>query len=165
MFTLLTTNKINDLPMIHKRKRSLESLPEALISTDHPTKVPKVYLEDAIQDSGSLEPSTSFKTSASGTLSSLGFSEAALHQFPLSRGNLRCFNRNNKAMASTPANKSQITQTFTTSISETLLSEVNGLKLHSIHIDDSDAERRGAGLIEKARAIVTGKRHSALRLV
>ena len=152
--------------MSHKRKRSYESLSEALISNDHPTKVPKVDSEDAIQDSRSLRPPNSLNTSAarSPVTSSLAFLEASLHHFPLTRENLRKFNRNNKA-ASTPANESHKTQTSTTSTSEDLLSEIYVLKLHNIHIEDLDAERQGADLIEKARAIVTGERHSALKLV
>ena len=163
LLTLLTMNLANDLPMSHKRKLSYESLPKTLISDGQPSKIPKVDIGNATQDSGSSKPLTFSNASASGTFANTAFSQAASHRYPLTEQNLRQFNKSNKAIESTPDNKSRKTQTTTTFTSEGFHTVFRGLEYNHIYIDKRDAKARGADLIEKARAIIKGERHSALK--
>ena len=165
--------------MSRKRKRSYESLPESPVSNGHPTEIPTVDLHKLIQDSGYSNPSTSFTTLpilVSESPPSSEFSQASYQCFPLTERNLHQLNRINKTMASasntptkamasnpnTPENKSQRTRTTATT-SENARSVRDALEKNNYYIQDIDAARRGKDLIDKAKAIVKGKRESALK--
>ena len=168
----LTFTATNTSHMGIKRKRACDTLFGDTICSDHDTKIYKVDPNTALQISGSSNPSTSFNTllpwpvHTIESFSSSESSQASSQRFPLTKHNLHQLNRINRIMASnpnTPDNKSRKSKSTTTSTSASARSVRDALERNNIYIDDTAAESRGAELIETAKAIVNGKRESALK--
>ena len=156
-----------------KRKRACDTLFGDTISSNHDTKIYKVDPNTAIQDSDSSHPSNSFNTLLPWPIliseespPSSDSSQASSQRFPLTKRNLHQFNTINKSMASnpnTPDNKSRQSKQTTTSSNENARSVRDALNANNLYIGNRDAKARGMDLIEKAKAIVKGERHSALK--
>ena len=165
----LTFTASNTSHMGIKRKRACDTLFGDTIRSDHDTKIYKVDPNTALQICRSSNPSTLLPWPVVHTTESLSSSEssqASSQRFPLTKHNLHQLNRINRTMASnpnTPDNKSRKTKSTTTSTSASARSVRVALERNNIYIDDTAAESRGAELIETAKAIVNGKRESALK--
>ena len=153
-----------------KRKRSFDDLPGATISSDPDTQFHKVDPNTAIQDSDSSHPSISFNTLLPWPIliseespPSSDSSQASSQRFPLTKYNLHQFNRTMASNPNTPDNKSRQSKQTTTSSTENARSVRDALNANNLYIGNRDAKARGMDLIEKAKAIVKGDRHSALK--
>ena len=155
--------------MSRKRKRSFATSSESISRYSPHTIISEADLSNAITDYGSPIPSTSssellpWSTRTPGRPSSPASSEASLERLSLTKRNLSQFNRDNKAMAATRDNKSCKTQTSTSSTSAGVRSVWKYLELNNMYIDSTAVGIRGADIIEKARAIVTGNRNSTMK--
>ena len=168
----LTFTATNTSHMGIKRKRACDTLFGDTISSNHHTKIYKVDPNTTLQSCGSSNPSTSFNTllpwpvHTTESLSSSESSQASSQRFPLTKHNLHQLNRINRTMASnpnTPDNKSRKTKSTTNSTSASARSVRDALNANNLYIGNRDAKARGMDLIEKAKAIITGDRHSALK--
>ena len=165
----LTFTAINTRFMGVKRKRACYSHSGDTISYDSDVKIYKVDPNTALQNPNSSNPSTSLNTllprpvHTTESLSSSESSQASSQRFPLTKHNLHQFNRTMASNPNTPDNKSRKTKSTATSSNENARSVRDALNANNLYIGNRDAKARGMDLIEKAKAIVKGDRHSTLK--